>query len=167
MKSIICFAAVAAISAANAASVEGGAISVRDELASRRYVRVIAYGGDPGCEGFSEVPLDGHLAKPPARSRFCLVQAADDRYMLTSSVVATFAMTAGGWLDTAGTGARGTGATAVRITSITLRGSVPEVTVDVDPKYGSTVAVEGKASLSDPEWKPATKEHRFFRAVQY
>lgn len=78
-----------------------------------------------------------------------------------TNVVATIVKgTDGRWTDAMASSG------AVRITSITLRGSVPEVTVEADPLAGSVVRIEGKASLADPEWGAPTASSRFFRAIQ-
>lgn len=165
MKKLILAAAAVAAAGAFGASLEGGAISVKAELATRAFVRVVGYGGQPGREGFNEIPVEAGLAKPGSDVRFCLVQAADDRTRLVQSVVATFARTSVGWIDVAAPYS-GDVTAGPRITSIRVTGSVPEMTVDADPAMGNVVILEGKTNLSDPEWAPAAKGHRFFRAVQ-
>ena len=52
--------------------------------------------------------------------------------------------------------------TAPRFTSV----SASRLTLEVDPEAGATVEIEGKTELSDANWEPARRGHRFFRAVQ-
>lgn len=57
-------------------------------------------------------------------------------------------------------------AAAPRFTAASTGPTGPRLTVEVDPFAGSSLAIEGKTELSDAAWKPASREHRFFRAVQ-
>lgn len=165
MKRLVALAALAAASASAVEMTDGGfTVTERAKAVSLVTLR---HGGS------GDLRIDRIDVTDPATDRR-RVRFADDSvayYVCTNSdwfgiernVAAAVSKVGGRWTEVRSAPS----AEGVRITSITLRGSVPEVTVDVDPKYGSTVAVEGKASLADPEWKPATKEHRFFRAVQH
>lgn len=53
-----------------------------------------------------------------------------------------------------------------RIVSISPSAGSATVTVVANALAGSTVEIQGKEKLSDPEWTPAKPGHRFFRAVQ-
>lgn len=55
---------------------------------------------------------------------------------------------------------------APRFSAASMGSSGPRLTVEVDPFAGPTLTIEGKNELSDTAWKPASRGHRFFRAVQ-
>lgn len=90
------------------------------------------------------------------------IGAGRDSVVAETNVVATLVRVGDQWVNNS----KRSESKAVRITSITVRGSVPEVTVDVDPSVGSTVTILGKETLGDKEWVTPTTRSRFFKAVQ-
>lgn len=163
MRMLACCAVASAICTISAVEMIEGGFKVTEQATAVRLVTV--------KHGYnSDIMIDRiNLTDPTSSSR--TVWFSDDiityhectnstAYAVEKCIAATVAKIGGRWTTLASAPSD----EGVRITSIAVKGTMPEVNVDLDPSTGNTVTVLGKASLSDSEWKPASKEHHFFKA---